>query len=173
MAKIAYNGNIYNVIDTIKFNDTYHTIIMNNGEISFLNRFNEKYYEPVRILNSNSTNTRYLEFLRKQYILYCLIDYIKNNNLYSSAKIVIEHFKEYTKTSFVDLFLSWPYMDELEYKKRIKIMEIDLEAFLNQKLGNRKLASDNETIVIIDDYKAPRKELNEADFIVDPSGKIK
>ena len=173
MAKIEYNGDTYDVIDTIKFNDTYHTVVINNGEITFLNRFNEKYYEPVRLLNSNSTNTRYLEFLRKQFILYCLIDYIKNNDLYSSARIVIEHFKEYTKTSFVNVFLSWPYMDEFEYKKRIKIMETDLEAFLNQKLDNRKLASDNETIMIIDNYKVPTQESNDDDFIVDPSSKIK
>ena len=171
MGKLNYNDTIYDIIDIVYLKGTHYVIMENNKDITYVNKIGEKYYAPIKNIKTSVTSSDYLEYLRKQYIMRCLIDYIKENELYSIAKTVIEHFKEYLKTNLVDVFLYWPYMNDAEFKRETKIIKTDIEAFLNERLHNRLLAKDNETIIIIDDYIVPTKDVYDDDLVPDPSFK--
>lgn len=171
MRKIKYNNSLYDIIDIINFHDTYHLIIKNDKDVLYINKEGDKYYTPLKDLSLINNKKRTLEYLRKQYVLNILIDYIKENEMYDNINDVTEAFKEYVKTSYVETFLYWPFMTDIEFNKELRKLKIDLYSFINQKLHNRVLSSDRETIIIIDNYVVPTKFEDNDEFIPDPSFK--
>ena len=173
MEKIKYNDVIYNVVDIINFDGTYHLIIMKDDEIYYINRKDENYYAPPKDLNVHVTTEENLTYIRKQYILKVLINYIKENNMFANIKDVTAVFKDYITTVYVETFLYWPYMTERHFINEMKALTKDLETYMNNKLHNHVLAADNETIVVIDNYIAPTKFLPEDDYVTVPIFKKK
>lgn len=171
MEKIKYNGLIYNIMDIINIEGTYHLIIKRENNIHYINKVDDKYYEPPMDLSLKANKGKTLEFVRKQHILKSLIEYIEANEMYDNVKVVTEAFKEYVKTSFVETFMYWPFMSDKDFDSVLIKLKRDLSSFLDKKLHNRVLAPDNQTIIIIDDYVAESKFGSTEDFIPDPSYK--
>lgn len=169
MNMIKHNDSIYVINDVINIHGTYHLIISRDNDVQFINRVGDKYLIPKTDLSIEKNSTKTLEYIRKQHLLNLLIAYIKDNSMYNSINKITEIFKEYVKTSLVETFLFWPYMTDSEFSNELNIIKKDLEEFLNKKLNNRLLASDNETIIINDYYDLYSNLDLEDEFIPDPS----
>ena len=149
MREVNYNNKTYYVVDIVYIRGTHYVVIANDEDITYINKIGDKYYPPIKNLKSEDTNNKFLEYLRKQHIMQCLISYIKDNDLLDNTKEVIEAFKEYLKTSFVETFLYWPYMTDSEYETQMDVVKTDVEAFLNGKLINILLARGKDTIEVV------------------------
>lgn len=149
MTQVKYKDEIYDIIDIVYIRGTHYVVISNGKDVTYINKIGDKYYPPIKNLKADDTNNKFLEYLRKQHIMQCLISYIKDNDLLDNTKEVIEAFKEYLKTSFVETFLYWPYMTDSEFETQMDVVNTDVEAFLNGKLINILLAKEKDTIEVV------------------------
>ena len=159
MTQVNYKDEIYDVIDIVYIRGTHYVVIYNGKDVTYINKIGDKYYPPIKNLKAADTNNKFLEYLRKQHIMQCLINYIKDNNLYNNIKEVIEAFKEYLKTSFVETFLYWPYMTDSEFETQMDVVNTDVEAFLNGKLINILINNNVRTIKVEDMVANESKEI--------------
>jgi hypothetical protein len=159
MRQVNYKDEIYDVIDIVHIRGTYHVVISNGKDVTYINKIGDKYYPPIKNLKAADKNNKFLEYLRKQHIMQCLINYIKDNNLYNNIKEVIEAFKEYLKTTFVETFLYWPYMTDSEFETQMDVVKTDVEAFLNGKLINILINNNVRTIKVEDMVANESKEI--------------
>ena len=169
MNMIKHNNNIYVINDIINIHGTYHLIISNNKDITYINKVGDKYLIPKDDLSIKQNNNKTLEDIRKQHLLKLLINYIKENNMYNTINSVTELFKEYVKSSLVETFLYWPYMTDEEFEIELKIVKNDMCSFFNNKLKNKVVIEDE---IIFDNYIIPSEDDCD-EFIKDPSYKIK
>ena len=180
MGKIEYNNELYNIVDIINFEGTYHLIIANGENVNYVNKKGDNYYRPPTnlILNDESSEED-LVYVRKQHILKMLIEYVKTNNKYKNIKDITALFKEYIKTSYIETFIYWPYMSDAEALRELDMVKKDLSNFMDEKLNSKIQIRTEERIVIIecpDDTPTkflPKKMKKQDEYIEDPSSKRK
>lgn len=136
MDKISYKDTYYDVIDTITFSGTKHLIIKNESTTMFINKRDNKYYPAMRDLSIVNNMDIPLSYIRKQHLLWYLIEYINERNIddEKSVKKLIKSFKDYINSSNIERFLYWPLLNEIEFRNELLPILSDLEYQLNNCL---------------------------------------
>lgn len=136
MDKITYKDEYYDVIDTIMFSGTKHLIIKNESTTLFINKRDNKFYPAMKDLSLVNNMDIPLSYIRKQHLLWYLIEYINERNIIDekSIKKLIKSFKEYIKSSNIERFLYWPLLNDNEFRLELLPILSDLEYQLNNSL---------------------------------------
>lgn len=144
MDKLIYDSIMYDVIDTINFSGTTHCILNHENTTLFVDKRNNKYYAPIKNLSILSNYDLPLSFVRKEHLLWFLVQFINERSLddVKEIKKLIGCFKKFIKNSNVEKFLYWPLMNQDEFEKELKKILFELEYQLEQVLVP-KLNKDN------------------------------
>lgn len=144
MDKITYKDESYDVVDVINFSRTKHLIITNNEVTAFINKRDSKFYPAMNDLSLLNNMDIPLSYIRKQHLLWYLIDFINERGIKdkTSIKKLVASFKEFIKTSNIEKFLYWPLLNNDEFKNELIPILNDLEYNLSNTLQPKETYMD-------------------------------
>lgn|SRR5574344_1138994 len=170
MNVIKHKGSLYDIVDIINLSGTYHLVIKKDNDITYINKEGDHYYIPRDDLSIEANKDKETSYLRKQYLLKALIDFITKNNISDINKIryTTELFKGYFKDNDLETFIYWPLMDNNEFNKELKYELDKLNDYLEVKVLNKHIGKDGETVVM-DTYFSSKED--DDVYVKDPSYK--
>lgn len=156
MDKILYKGITYDIIATINFSGSEHLIIKKDADVIYINKNDNRYFLPPSNLSLEANSDIPLPYLRKQFLLRYLLQFINEREIseVTTIKKIIKAFKQNIKNSNIERFLYWPLLSQQEFESDLKCILKDLEFELEQVLEPNIIRDETKKDTIDFNYKS-------------------